>query len=223
MMKPRELFNLLDQAGDAAFVVDPQGVICYWSAGAEALLGVAGKDALWRNCQDVLCGEDGTGHRVCTVDCHVLQAARNDRDVPNYDLYAVTASGDRKWLNISVILAQVQYGPSPLVVHLARDISERKRQETLTREIMVRVGQLTGQQADRRLSSAAPPTPAPDLTQREIEILQLLALGRSTGTIAGKLHISTATVRNHVQHILGKLKCHTRLEAVVTAARQRLL
>lgn len=222
-MEARELFTLLDHSGDPAFAVDAQGLICYWSPGVEGLLGVPSKEALSRNCEDVLRGEDGAGRRVCSNDCQVLQAARNDRDVSNYDLCAITASGERKWLNISIIVAHVKYGPSPLVVHLVRDISDRKRNENLTREIMLRVGELTGQQADRLLNMASPQLPVADLTEREAAILRSLSLGHSTSEIAGELHISAATVRNHIQHILGKLKCRTRLEAVLTAARQRLV
>lgn len=222
-MDARELFTLLDHSGDAAFAVDPQGLICYWSRGVEGLLGVSGKDALSRNCEDVIRGEDGRGHKICASDCHVLQAARNNHNVANYDLCAATMSGERKWLNVSIIVAHVRYGPSPLLVHLMRDITDRRRQETLTREIMLRVGELTGQQADRMLNTARAPATAAELTQREIAILQSLSLGRSTTEISEEMHISAATVRNHVQHILTKLKCHTRLEAVLTAARQRLV
>jgi DNA-binding NarL/FixJ family response regulator len=41
--------------------------------------------------------------------------------------------------------------------------------------------------------------------------------------MAAELHISTATVRNHIQHILGKLQCHSRLEALVRAIREGLI
>ena len=222
-MEARELFTLLDHSGDAAFAVDPQGLVCYWSPGVEGLLGVPSREALSRNCEDILRGEDGGGRRVCTNDCQVLQAARNNRDVPNYDLCAITTSGERKWLNVSIMVAHVKHGPSPLVVHLMRDIADRKRNENLTREIMLRVGELTGQQADRMLNMARPPASVAELTQRELAILQALALGHNTGEISEELHISAATVRNHIQHILTKLKCHTRLEAVLTAARQRLV
>lgn len=222
-MERRELFTLLDHSGDAAFAVDPQGLICYWSPGVEALLGVSSKEALSRNCEDVLQGEDGAGRRICVNDCYVLQAARNNHNVANYDLCASTTSGKRKWLNVSIVVAHIKYGPSPLVVHLIRDITDRRRQEKLTREIMVRVGELTGQQADRMLNTPRAPAAVAELTQREIAILQALSVGHSTSEISEELHISAATVRNHIQHILSKLKCHTRLEAVLTAARQRLV
>jgi PAS domain S-box-containing protein len=222
-MEPRELFDLLDHTGDATFAVGPRGVICYWSRKAEQLLGFSQPQALSKNCEDILRGEDGAGCEVCTRDCHVLEAARKERDVPNYDLHAMTGSGTRKWLNISIIVAQVRQGPSPLVIHLMRDISNRKRNEELTREIMVRVGELTGRQADEMLSRTRSERPSVELTVRELSILRSLSLGRSTSEMAAELHISTATVRNHIQHILAKLQCHTRLEAVLRAARQGLI
>jgi two-component system nitrate/nitrite response regulator NarL len=46
--------------------------------------------------------------------------------------------------------------------------------------------------------------------------------GLNTAAIAGRLAVSPATVRNHVQSILGKLGVHSRLEAVAFAARHRV-
>lgn len=58
-----------------------------------------------------------------------------------------------------------------------------------------------------------------DLTAREREVLDLLADGASTDEIAGRLFLSTHTVRNHVRNLLTKLQARTKLEAVVNAAR----
>ena len=49
---------------------------------------------------------------------------------------------------------------------------------------------------------------------RRREVLEQLAAGLSTEDIAGSLHISIVTVRNHIQHVLGKLGARSRLEAV---------
>lgn len=61
------------------------------------------------------------------------------------------------------------------------------------------------------------------LTRRQIEILQLLADGESTKTIAERLHLSHATVRNHLARALGGLGVHTRVQAVVAATRLGLV
>ena len=57
----------------------------------------------------------------------------------------------------------------------------------------------------------------PSLTPRQTEILRMLEHGRSTEQIAGELHLSPETVRNHVRRLLRALDVHTRLEAVARA------
>lgn len=61
------------------------------------------------------------------------------------------------------------------------------------------------------------------LSAREIEVLRLLAEGRSTIEVARDLFVAKVTVRNHVQRILSKLGVHSRLAAVAEARRQSLL
>jgi DNA-binding NarL/FixJ family response regulator len=69
-----------------------------------------------------------------------------------------------------------------------------------------------------RLISAA--SSAPDiLTEREVQMVRLLAEGHSTREIAHRLFISVNTVRNHAQSVLRKLDAHSRLEAVAAARR----
>jgi DNA-binding NarL/FixJ family response regulator len=58
-----------------------------------------------------------------------------------------------------------------------------------------------------------------DLTDREREILQLLAEGMRNDGIAEKLFISPQTVQTHVRNILGKLRVHSKLEAVAFAVK----
>jgi DNA-binding NarL/FixJ family response regulator len=60
---------------------------------------------------------------------------------------------------------------------------------------------------------------AEQLTTREVEVLQLLAEGASSGGIADQLRVSPNTVRTHVQGILSKLQLHSRLEAAAFAVR----
>ncbi|MDQ7857760.1 MAG: LuxR C-terminal-related transcriptional regulator, partial [Armatimonadota bacterium] len=62
-----------------------------------------------------------------------------------------------------------------------------------------------------------------DLTQREHQVLQLLAEGLANREIARRLSISEHTVNFHVDAILGKLGAHSRTEAVARAARLGLL
>jgi LuxR family maltose regulon positive regulatory protein len=71
-----------------------------------------------------------------------------------------------------------------------------------------------------RRSAAAPPGMAEPLTGRELEVLRLIAAGRSNQHIARELFVSLDTVKKHVTHLLGKLGAANRTEA---AARARQL
>ena len=61
------------------------------------------------------------------------------------------------------------------------------------------------------------------LTPREVEVLSLIADGRSNPEIADALSITTRTAQTHVQHILDKLDVGTRTEAATLATRHGLL
>jgi two-component system, NarL family, response regulator LiaR len=66
----------------------------------------------------------------------------------------------------------------------------------------------------------APPNPFADLSQRELEVLQLIAQGLSNAAIGAKLFISEKTVKSHVGNILSKLHLDDRTQAAVYAWRQ---
>ncbi|SDS83556.1 DNA-binding response regulator, NarL/FixJ family, contains REC and HTH domains [Actinoplanes derwentensis] len=80
----------------------------------------------------------------------------------------------------------------------------------VTRALLDRfAGQLTlPGRADERLSA---------LTEREREVLELVATGRSNAEIAGRLHVAESTVKTHFGRILAKLELRDRVHAVVFA------
>jgi DNA-binding NarL/FixJ family response regulator len=61
------------------------------------------------------------------------------------------------------------------------------------------------------------------LTERELEVLRLVAKGHNNREIARQLFISENTVKNHVRNLLEKLQLHSRMEAVMYAVREKLL
>jgi len=74
-----------------------------------------------------------------------------------------------------------------------------------------------------KASDEKPQMPAPKLTDREMEVLRLVAQGLNNRDIAGKLFISENTVKNHIRNILEKLHLHSRMEAVVYAVREKMI
>jgi DNA-binding NarL/FixJ family response regulator len=63
----------------------------------------------------------------------------------------------------------------------------------------------------------------PELTDRELEVLCMIAAGKENAEIAETLVISQHTVKNHVSSILGKLGVENRIQAAVYAVRKRLV
>ena len=88
------------------------------------------------------------------------------------------------------------------------------------------MGPLQGRVTERLDRIGAPKPTAevyPDgLTRREVDVLRLIASGKSNQEIAEELFISLRTVANHVTNILGKINAFNRTEAAIYAARQGL-
>lgn len=63
----------------------------------------------------------------------------------------------------------------------------------------------------------------PVLSEREVEILEMIARGSTTETISQQLYISVHTVRTHIRNTLQKLDAHSRVEAVENARERGIL
>jgi DNA-binding NarL/FixJ family response regulator len=87
--------------------------------------------------------------------------------------------------------------------------------------------EITRRLLDRFIARPPRPTTIPpdfaDLSERELEVLRLIADGRSNAEIAVDLFISEATVKTHVTHILTKLRLRDRVQAVALAYRTGLM
>jgi DNA-binding NarL/FixJ family response regulator len=67
------------------------------------------------------------------------------------------------------------------------------------------------------------PTTGPELSDRENEVLRLIANGKDNAEIAQELHISPKTVKNHISNILMKLQIDNRIQAAVYAVRRGIV
>jgi PAS domain S-box-containing protein len=200
----------LSRAGDGAFVTGIDGRIGLWNRSAERILGYMARDVLGRGCCDIFNGYDDDGNRLCYQGCHVMSLVRMDEAVQSFDMRTRTKAGRPVWINVSILRTSGE-GDGPVTIHLFRDVTASKELLALIHERL----------APRPAGGAKGSEPT-TLSRRELEVLRLMTEGLNTDRTAERLHVSRATVRNHIQNIFGKLGVHNRLEAVAYAARQRL-
>jgi PAS domain S-box-containing protein len=202
------LDEALTRTADGAFVNTMDGKIVFWNRAAEKILGYTSREALGRGCHEILGGRDEHGNRLCYKGCHVSALVKMGDPVQSFDMQTRTKAGHSVWLNVSILNTRSNQN-GPVTIHLFRDVTGSK-------ELLRLVGE--------RMSPPPPPDAnGNELTRRELEILRLLGAGHDTKSAAAQLHVSPATVRNHVQNILGKLGVHSRLQAVAYATTHRLL
>jgi PAS domain S-box-containing protein len=207
-----DLDRLLTNTADGVCAIGTDGRIVFWNRSAERLLGHTAREVVGKPCCEVFVGRDPAGNRLCYQGCHVQTLVRRGEAVEHFAMATRTKTGRPVWLDISILTVPGARRDSVTTVHLFRDVTTAHEVEGLVRD---------------RLAQMQPPSddgqPSPDLTPRELTILRLIAGGASTRAMAEKLHVSPVTVRNHVQHILGKLGVHSRLEAAAYATRHRLV
>lgn len=204
-------FNVLIEAtADAAFAVDEAGRISAWNNAAAQLFGSSEGEAIGLRCHNILqCTTDD--EIAASENCAIARTAKINRPLANFDLRLQTKTG-KLWCNLSTLIVKDAASGARHTIYIVRPREVRKRLEQALSEF-VRTHAGSGWNGAFRVSSPAPPSAVP-LTSREIEVLRSLAKGRSTKVIANQLNISSATVNNHIKHILTKLDAHTRLEAI---------
>ncbi len=215
----KQLVAMLGSAADGAMLVDQDGKVVFLNRAAERLLGFRAKAVLGRPCHEVMRGETLDGQRLCSASCAIGSRVARGSGVRNFDMRTHTKAGRMIWLNVSSLSVPSREKGRFLAVHLLRDISKQAKVRQLENELHAALcGTVaTGPeiQVDHPAKEPTPEIPIDlPLSERERDVLRLLAAGKSTKSIADRLHIRLTTVRNHIQHILKKLHAHSRYQAL---------
>lgn len=208
-----DLNGFLTNTADGVCAVTSEGKITLWNRGAEKLLGYPAREVIGRPCCEIFVGRDSAGNRLCYQGCHVMTLVRQGEPVQHFDMATRTKAGEPVWLDMSILVVPGSRPDLATTVHLFRDVTASHEIETLVRERLTQA----------RPGSVFVGSPPAELTRREQEVLRLMTGGANTRIIAERLHVSPATVRNHVQNIFAKLGVHSRLEAVAHATHHGLL
>ncbi len=220
----KRLFQSLSGTSDGAFIIDNDHRVIFWNRAAEEILEYTSEEAVGRPCYEILGGRD---EQECTLwqrYCLVANQAETGDVLPNMDVYARTKTGKRRWLNVTTfVYLAAEKTIGQVIVHLFRDATENKNYQRFVARVLAASDRL---QQDK--NNEASPVDLADirtvrLTGRERQVLALMAQGWGTKDMADTLAIRPSTVRNHVQHILGKLEVHSRLEAIAFAYQHGLI
>ena len=219
-MLQNELLRVLEETADAAFCVNQQGEICSWNAAAEKLFGYSASEAVGKSCYGLLRCSGGLGIKLCTPEFYARQAMAEHCRIPNFDLEVTVRSGRRIWVDLSTLVFKDGRTHPRLIVHLSRDITERKHNEDLLHKMLQFSKQIVAVSDDHGTERSAPVS---SLSEQEQSILRLFADGKNSAEIARTLGISLQTLRNHLHHVNEKLGTHSRLQAVMHAMRRKLI
>lgn len=132
------------------------------------------------------------------------------RDFPGVEVIALTSV-----LEDASVVNAIRAGA---IGYLLKDTGA----DELRRAIKAAAGgkvQLSPEAAERLMREIRAPESPEKLTERETDVLRLLALGKTNKEIASTLHISETTAKSHVSNILAKLGVPSRTQAALYAAR----
>lgn len=197
----------VEPSPDPVFITDRHNRIAAWNRSAEALLGYTAQEAVGACCAELMGGCDGWGNRYCSENCPLVGMAGRGEVVRHFDLCFVAK--DRHPVLAEVVILQLA-APPPHHFYLMHILKP-----TAAPAAGAEPGGIPRPAMQNARES--PDARARRLSQREVEILGLIAAGRTTPEIADFLHISALTVRNHTQKILDKLEVHSKAEAVAFA------
>ena len=197
--------------------------IVFWNQGAERILGHPANKVLGRHCYEVVAGlASGRLTPACVNGCPSLLSLQAGA-IPNaVRMQMLCSSGERKTVDLTPMVVSGVVDDAPLMVHVFDDRAGSQSPD----QILAAVKSELGRGGAGVVSDNPAPLPAvgaAPLTSRELEVLALVALGRTTSSIAEALGISEHTVRNHVRNFRRKLNAATKLEAVLTALRRGIL
>lgn len=210
------LFRALECSPDAVFVTDRWNRIVFWNDAAGSLLGFDAGEAVGADCDRLLHGGDVFGNRYCSPNCPIMQMANRGEAVHKFSMTIRAKEGKVVPADMTVLQLRSARPDEYWLAHIldpAPGIDAHAAPE----------GTPAPPKALHLVARESADVRARKLTAREVEVLGMLAAGRTTPEIAERLHISQLTARSHIQNILEKLEVHSKAEAVAFAFQKNLL
>ncbi len=209
------VFGSLAQSPDPVFVTDRHNRIVFWNQSAERILGFSASEVVGRPCAAGLEGCDAYGNRYCSETCPVTSMAARGETVNHFGLRLKGRDGNVVTVDVTILNLGARTPGDFYLAHILRT-------DRIELPSFLESEPPAPPPSPYTTSRESPDVRARRLSAREVEVLGMLAAGRSTPEIATALHISNLTARNHIQNILYKLEVHSKSEAVAFAFQKRL-
>jgi PAS domain S-box-containing protein len=237
--------NLIEDLGDMVYTLDLEGRITYINSAGLSLLGFKAHEILGRHFVDVLTPPSARVARE-----HFTRGVAGTETTPFFEVQAVRSDGTVADVEIR---AGGLYRGERLIGRqgVARDISALKALQAEVAEKSQRLALLedqarTAMDLYRRIADLTLSAPSdPEGTERalrtikgslarataermglgsqDLEVLELLAAGRTNPEIARRVHLSPHTVKDRVAKLMGVFNARTRVEVVAQASKQGLI
>ncbi|MFQ5875530.1 MAG: helix-turn-helix transcriptional regulator, partial [Dehalococcoidia bacterium] len=219
-----DILELISSADEGVYAVNSEQKIILWNKRAQEILGYSPEEVINRECYELMVGRDAHGNVTCAQDCPFMKAAISTGRAPSHYCAVRDKEGKSIWLHITHVVIPSQNGELDALVHIFRDVTEYMEARELVERLLSYLAVNPAGAADTRRALEGTSKKRPvSLTNRERQVLALLARGATASVVARELVISPATARNHIQNILSKLSVHSALEAVVYASKNGLL
>ena len=203
------LADLLFRTVDGVFAVNAKQKIVFWNPGCAQLFGTPANEALGRPCCQVVRGKDPTGQPFCGGGCCMSRLSHGEDVHGTFPLRIHNNEGKELRFSVNIVLVPSRHKDRWTCVHLLH-----REGATDTLDVL---------EYNSNNNNHPSPLAIPSLTAREKEILQLLAEGLAVSVMSELLNVSRVTVRNHLQHIQGKLGVHSQVETVAYAYRHNMV
>jgi LuxR family maltose regulon positive regulatory protein len=160
------------------------------------------------------------GLKTRVIELSLLEALANQAE----------GSPEQAWISLENALDAAQseifvrsFDQGPALARLLREAAQHGIRRAEIQRILSAIEPSRATDLPQANLLTARPELSEPLSERELEVLRLIAQGASNQAIAGQLFITVGTVKSHINHILGKLDARNRTEAVARAQEMGLL
>jgi|ETNmetMinimDraft_11_1059920.scaffolds.fasta_scaffold78435_1 PAS domain S-box-containing protein len=185
------------------FSVDSKQNILYWSESAKETLGYSEQEIKNKKCYQILCPLKNNG--ICFEKCSPTSNSKRKRETKEFEVFWSDKKGDKKRFRVTTLFSNSSKNTTE-IVHIFSDITKESPINNYL-----------------KFEDIGEDTYIEKLTPREYQSLKLLSTGLSIKEIAKVMFISQLTARNHIFSVMNKLEAKTQLQAVIKAAKLRLL